>query len=331
MDSHQLSMLVAVAEQGSFTAAADSLNTVQSNVSAHVARLERELGAVLVDRGARCLTEEGKVVVARGRRVAAEMEAVFTDLAALRQEVVGTVRIGLIGTTARWLLPQLIELVARRHPKVRLEAVEGTSSSLEPQVVGGWLDLAVVNLPVAGTGVAFTPLFEEDLVLVVASSDPLASRGDLGLADLAVLRLLLPMQGTALRHEIDAALRPAGIQPSPRAEVDGVRLLASLTFEGLGPAILPATAVPAFMREEWSLVRVRGLPRRRVGMIRRLRGLPSAPARTLGLLLDEVITGAGVLPGGLYPAHSAHGGPVGEHGIPSGGRDDAFQEVLADH
>ncbi|MGH9127606.1 MAG: LysR family transcriptional regulator [Acidimicrobiales bacterium] len=312
MDSHQLSILVAVADQGSFSAAADALDTVQSNVSAHVARLERELGVVLVDRGARCLTDEGKAVVARARRVAAEMEAVVTDLAALRHEVVGTVRIGLIGTTARWLLPHLIERVARRHPKLHLEAVEGTSTSLEPQVVSGWLDLAVVNLPVAGAHVAFSPLFEEDLVLVVSASDPLANRGDLELADLRPLRLLLPMTGTALRHEIDSVLGPAGVRPSLAAEVDGVRLLASLTFEGLGPAILPATSVPAFMRGEWSLVRVRGLPRRRVGVIRRLRAFPQAPARALSLLLEEVVTRTGALPEGLYPARPARIDPSRE-------------------
>lgn len=323
MDSRQLAMLVAVADHGSFTAAADALGTVQSNVSAHVARLERDLGAVLVDRGARGLTEEGRVVVARARRVLAEMDIVASDLAALHHEVAGTVRIGLIGTTARWLLPHLIELVARRHPKLHLEAVEGTSHSLEPQVVGGWLDMAMVNLPVRGVGVAFTPLFEEDLVLVVAAGDPLANRGDLELEDLRALRLLLPMPGTALRREIDSALGPAGVRPALRAEVDGVRLLASLTFEGLGPAILPATAVPAFMRHEWSRVRVRGLPRRRVGVIRRQRGLPSAPARALGLVLDEII-GATSLPDGLYPAGSARAGAPPEVGVnPMRGRDAA--------
>lgn len=304
MDAHQLEVLVAVADNGSFSAAADALDTVQSNVSAHVARLERELGATLVDRGERRLTEEGRVVVARARRVAAEMDGVAADLAALRNEVVGTVRIGMIGTTARWLLPLLIDLVARRHPKVHLEAVEGTSISLEPQLLGGWLDLAILNLPLARGGLAFSLLFEEDLVLVVSATDPLAERVELELSELAPLTLLLPLTGTALRAEIDSALGPAGVAPTLRAEVDGVRLLASLTFEGLGPAILPATAVPAFMRERWSTVRVRGMPRRRVGLAARRRGLPSSPARALTALLNEVIALSGTLPEGLHRAPS---------------------------
>ncbi|MEN3273610.1 MAG: hypothetical protein V7636_2371, partial [Actinomycetota bacterium] len=73
MDLRQLAALVAVAETGTFSAAADVLHTVQSNVSTHIARLERELGVTLVDRAAGRLTEEGVAVVARARRVQAEL------------------------------------------------------------------------------------------------------------------------------------------------------------------------------------------------------------------------------------------------------------------
>lgn len=73
MDFRQLQALIAIADHGSFSAAAASLQTVQSNVSSHVARLERELGVQLVDRQGGRLTEEGQAVVERGRRVAAEL------------------------------------------------------------------------------------------------------------------------------------------------------------------------------------------------------------------------------------------------------------------
>ena len=79
MDLRQLSALVAVADEGSFSAAATALHTVQSNVSTHIARLERELNAVLVDRGAGRLTEEGKAVANRARRIKAELDALVAD------------------------------------------------------------------------------------------------------------------------------------------------------------------------------------------------------------------------------------------------------------
>src|SRR5438445_329698 len=93
MDLRQLGALVAVADHRSFSAAADALHTVQSNVSTHVARLERELGATLVDRAAGQLTVEGEAVVARARRVGAELEALVSAVAALRPAAVGPPRL----------------------------------------------------------------------------------------------------------------------------------------------------------------------------------------------------------------------------------------------
>ena len=74
MDLRQLTTLVAIADHGSFSAAARALYTVQSNVSGHVARLERELGVTLVDRQRGGLTDEGVIVVDRARRVLHELE-----------------------------------------------------------------------------------------------------------------------------------------------------------------------------------------------------------------------------------------------------------------
>src|SRR3954453_21587747 len=100
MDLRQLAALVAVSDHGTFSAAADALHTVQSNVSTHVRRLEHELGVQPVDRAPARLTEEGEVVVARARRMQFEMDALVADLAALRDEVRGSVRLGVISSTA---------------------------------------------------------------------------------------------------------------------------------------------------------------------------------------------------------------------------------------
>src|SRR5258705_11111159 len=86
MDLRQLAALVAVGETGTFSAAADRLHTVQSNVSTHVARLERELGVTLVDRAGGRLTQEGKAVVARARRGLGELDAPTPDGPASRGE-----------------------------------------------------------------------------------------------------------------------------------------------------------------------------------------------------------------------------------------------------
>src|ERR1700730_15252542 len=167
MELRHLQALTAISDHGTFSAAAEHLNTGQSTISAHVPRLERELGTPLIDRANGRLTEEGTVVVARARRILSELDALVADVAACKDEVTGTVRVGMIGTTARWLAPQLMELAADRHPNLALMIAEGITTGLESQLADGQLDLAVLNFPVHGKDLLSKLLFEEDLVLVV--------------------------------------------------------------------------------------------------------------------------------------------------------------------
>jgi len=126
-------------------------------------------------------------------------------------------------------------------------------------------------------------------VLVVPVGHPLAEIPELSMADLDGVPLLLPATGTAFRNEVEKGAADAGITLVAKADLDGVRLIASLTFDGYGPAILPATAVPTAMQDRWRRISVAGLPRRRVGVAIRRRGLPSAPARAVLAVLDEIV------------------------------------------
>jgi LysR family hydrogen peroxide-inducible transcriptional activator len=304
MELRHLQALVAVAEHGSFSSAADHLGTVQSNISAHVARLERELGTTLVDRSAGRLTPDGEVVVARAYRVMGELDALVADVGALREAVAGNVRVGILGTTARWLVPVLLADLAESHPRLHLMVADGTTLGLEPQLAAGRFDLAVLTYPVPGRDLVSEPLFDEDTVLVVpVDDDPLSGAEQIDITDLERFELLLPAPGTPFRGEIDAAVKPAGVRLRPRVELDGVRLLASLTFEGYGPALLPATAVPPHLRSRFRLVHVEGLLPRRVGIAQRSRGLPSAPARAVLGTLRELMTTPDRLPPGVHPVH----------------------------
>jgi len=304
MDLRQLNALLAVADRGSFSAAARALHTVQSNVSTHVARLEKELGATLIDRATGTLTAEGEVVVARARRVQGELEALTADVASLHSEVAGSVRVGVIGTTARWLVPQLMQAMPERHPRVHVVIVDATTTSLVPQLEAGRLDVAIVNLPVTDPDLVVEALFEEDHVLVVPDGDPLAGHESVALRDLADRPLLLEPQGTGFRDHLDLQAAAAGIELRPQAEVDGVRLLASLAFQGFGAAILPASAIAHGQPGLWHRVSVKDLDRRAVGVARRRKGLLSAPARALLEVVSAIIAEGDVEPG-IYPCPPA--------------------------
>ena len=289
MDLRQLAALTAVADHHSFSAAARALHTVQSNVSTHVARLEREVGAVLVDRASGQLTDAGELVVGRARRVQAELEALSADVASSLGEVSGQVRLGIIGTTGRWLVPDLLARAAETHPKVRLVTVDATTTSLVPQLASGRLDLAVVNLPVNDPDVDVEVLFEEEHVVLVPQGHPLAEVGELALSDLADTPLLLEPPGTGFRDDLDADAERAGVTLVPQAEVDGMRLLASLAYQGYGAAILPASAIVEWTDGTWRTIPLQGTTPRSVGLATPRRGRLSAPARAILDLVQAVV------------------------------------------
>ncbi|MFP3907071.1 MAG: LysR family transcriptional regulator [Acidimicrobiales bacterium] len=309
MDLRQLAALIAVADHGTFSAAARALHTVQSNVSTHIARLEDELGATLVDRRTGRLTDEGSAVVERGRRVQAELEAMAVDVASMGEVIAGTARVGVIGTVGRWLVPRLVDVIHRDHPLVRPVILDAVTTSLVPQVLDGLIDLAIINLPLDVPGVVVEPLFKEDRVLVAPASHPLAARERIVLADAAGHDLLLPPPGTAFRDELDRVADQLGVELSAKAEVDGMRLLASLAFQGFGAAIIPSGAAPSYVGGDWTIVAIDDLPPRTVGLVRRGRTLLSMPAQVvrdgvLAVVADQLARRSGIqaVEGGPEPA-----------------------------
>jgi molybdate transport repressor ModE-like protein len=300
MDVRQPSTLVAIADHGTFSAAARALFTVQSNVSSHIARLEKELGVTLVDRAQGGLTDEGARVVERARRILNELDDIAADMSSRHADVSGQTRIGVIGTTARWLIPRFLGELREQHPHVRAIVQEGATSSLVPNVLTGQLNGAIVHLPVDEPELVIEPLFAEDLLLLAPEGHPLADRDLMPLVDLDEVPLLLPPPGAALRRVLDRAAANAGITLRAQAEVDGVRLLASLAFAGFGAAIVPATAVPDWLEGTFHRITVPELPRRVVAFARRRRPAASAPTMAVLEILRSVTSTDGATQHGIH-------------------------------
>ena len=275
MEIKQLQSLVAISEHGTFSSAAKALNTVQSNISAHVSRLEKELGVVLVDRGSGTLTDEGEMVLTRARRILHEMEDIDTDIHSLGEEANGDCRIGTLGTTARWLMPPLLNSLTRHHPGVRTTIIEGATSALLLRLTSGEIDAAIVHFPILDPSLDVTELFAEELLLLAPSQHVLSEKTSISLEELSEYPLLLAPRGTAQRRIIDRAAASRGVALRSQAEIDGVRLMASLVFEGFGPAIVPASAAPGWLQGNFVRISVPDLPRRVVGWAQRERPRPN--------------------------------------------------------
>ena len=301
MEIRQLEALVGIAEHGTFSSAAEALGTVQSNISNRVARLEGELGTELVNRATGTLTESGEIVVERARRILVELRAIASDVSELNADIRGQVTLGMIGTAGRWIVPLLLERLRERYAKINLRISEGTNSALEPRLINGQLDLAVLAWPVMADELAEVDLFTEDLVVIAARDHPLAAMpGPLPFSLLAEYDILLPMRGTPIRREIDDAARLAGIELHPLVELDGLRTIASMTFDGHGPSILPATMLSPHLRANFVALPIENIAKRRVVLASRRFGFPAAPVRAIHALLVDVVANATNTPEGVY-------------------------------
>jgi LysR family hydrogen peroxide-inducible transcriptional activator len=267
MELRHLETLLAIAEEGSFTAAADALATVQSNVSDQVRQLENELGVPLLVRSRRGAepTEFGLLVLERARRVQRELEALRGDLALLQGLEAGYARLGVVGTASRWLVPALVADLRERAPGVRLRVNEGASERLFAELVDGELAQAVVTEPVNDRRLAVEPLLEEAVVGVVGRNVELP-REPVPLAVFAQLPLVLPPEPNPLRIEVDRAAAEAGTELRVPVEVEGIRLIADLVLAGDYASILPETAIPPELTTART-VRISGIPPRRLAMV----------------------------------------------------------------
>lgn len=276
MELRHLETLIAIDDEGTFTAAATELRTVQSNVSEQVRQLETELGITLLarGRGGATPTESGRVVLARARRIRREIELMHEELAALRGLRVGNATFGVVGTASRWLVPQLVERLRDDAPGVRLLVHEGASERLLAELVGGDVALAVVTAPVQDARIVFEHLADEPMVALAPAHVELGDR--VSVTDLATHRLVLPPEVNPLRAEIDAAAARRGVQLDVPVEVEGIRLIADLVASGAGIAILPETAVPPVL-DGLRVVEIADLPPRQLGLAT-LKGAPMSLA-----------------------------------------------------
>ena len=300
MEIRQLEALVGIADHGTFSSAAEALGTVQSNISNRIARLEHELGSELIDRASGALTESGVIVAERARRVLAEVSAIASDVSELTADIHGKVSLGMIGTAGRWIVPMLLEAQRATYPHIALRITEGTNSVIEPQLVNGQIDIAVLAWPVLAPELTEIDLFSEDLVLIVDKQHPLAALSSVSFATLANYELLLPFPGTPIRREIDDSAHAQGIELKPVIELDGLRTIASMTFDGHGPSILPATMLSPHLRERFTAVPIEHIAKRRVSLVSRRFGFPAAPVRAIHALLIDVVKSADTAPAGVF-------------------------------
>ena len=271
MQIGQLRAYLAVAEQRHFTRAARELGMAQPSVSAHVRRLEAELGTELFDRmrGKITLTPAGETLLPFARRIVADVDAAADELRSLGGLARGRIAIGATPSLAATLVPAVLSRFHAAYPGIELAIRQAGSVELVAAVEEGAVDVALVILPIRHDVLETQALLREELVVAVARGHALGRRRTMAIADLRDVPLVMFREGYDLRTTTEAACRAAGFAPTfavEGGEMDGVLRLAAA---GLGAAIVPSLVVPphgelhAVRIAQPSLTRTIGLAHRR--------------------------------------------------------------------
>ncbi len=245
MELRQLESLVAIADGGSFSRAAITLNLAQPSLSRQMALLEQELGQRLLLRTGRGveLTSAGEVFVVHAREMLDTARRARDAMHDLGQEPAGRVTVGMPPRVAMGLSVPLVRSFRERFPRAVITVLEGLSLALRESLVAGKLDLALLFDPQPSPQLSYEPLMREQLLLVAPPRSHLPAR--VSLASLSTYPLVLPSAPNAIRGLLDDILGPRGVILNVLAEVGAVQTVLALVAEGAGCTVLPESALAA--------------------------------------------------------------------------------------
>jgi DNA-binding transcriptional LysR family regulator len=242
----QLEYVVAIAEEGSYTAASTRLAIAQPSLSQQVAALEKELGCQLFERlhrGVR-LTPAGRAFLPEARATVLAARRARRAVRDATQLEGGTLEIATLGSMAIGVLPDAVTAWRRVHPDVAVNVVSYRHrDALEAAVASGVGDLAIGPPPRRWSGET-TIVGREEFVVLLSADDPAAKAERIGLASLAEREWVAFDRDHGLAEWLYAACARAGFTPKLAAQLGEVAAVVRLAAAGVGPAFVPANVVP---------------------------------------------------------------------------------------
>lgn len=200
----QLEYLLAVANCGSFSQAAEHCFVTQPSLSMQVKSLEEELGVVLLDRSKKPVvpTEAGEVVLEQVRETLRSFNYIREAVHELKGETAGKLRLGVIPTIAPYLMHRFMPTFVKEYPKVELEISEMKTADIVEALKRDQLDAALVAGGTCGEGIQEHDLFNDRFWLYVSPENPLFERSNVRIEDIDLKDLVILSAGNCMRDQI---------------------------------------------------------------------------------------------------------------------------------
>jgi DNA-binding transcriptional LysR family regulator len=254
-DVKQLKVLRAVAEHGSFSAAADALSYTQPAISQQIAALEKRAGTTLVDRGSRGvrLTDAGRTLVEHAEVVIARLAAAEAELEAIAGIRGGRVRLSSFPTAGASILPPAVAEFTRRHPEVELNFVEREPEDASASLRAAELEIAIVfeyselkqpEFDRMYEGIELHHLVDDPMYLALPRDHPLAAKPRVRLKDVAEETWIQESGAHSWCGSFhEAVCTNAGFQPKVGFRSDDYNVVQGLIAAGVGISLLPGLAL----------------------------------------------------------------------------------------
>lgn len=288
MELRHLRYFAALAEQLSFTVAAQKVHVTQSTLSHQIRQLEEELGCRLFEREGRrvTMTEAGELFLERVRNALREVDEGVSIVRFAAEEMTGVVRIGATHTFNLHIIPRCVSLFLDRHPSVRVDVLEMTGDGIAQALLRGDLDIGVTYKPNDALPLRFEPLYTEEMMLAVGLRHPFAKRRFVRVSELHLQRMVLLPRSFSTRVLLDESFRMANAAPVVVAEMNAIAPMIELVRE---TDIATIVSTHALRREDVKLIPLESpTPVRSPGLLWRRDEARTPAARSFASIVRSV-------------------------------------------
>jgi DNA-binding transcriptional LysR family regulator len=252
MDFRQLQYMLKVAEEKSFSKAAQKLYIAQPSLSQYIQKLEQQLGVQLFDRSTTPLrlTYAGELYVETAKQILDLKDQLLQQMEDIANMQKGRLAIGLSAFRSTYIMPKVLPVFHKKFPGIEVVLLEGTSPELEALAAKGATDITITTLPVQEDLFSYEPILSEEILVAVPLNHPLGKKKDSELhnhrlqINLRCLKdepFILLKQDQKL-HQIAASLcRQAGFKPKIILESESIEAVHAFVTSGMGVSFIPDT------------------------------------------------------------------------------------------